>query len=485
MYISSSPRRRYARGHASRALSGLAGAEAAASGATPVTSYGAQLAQGLMSTVEGMPDAVRTKMLRAALDKIDPRLHAAAEAHAEAEAKAGVPAKVAVQRGIALAASQGLGREIVALGKGRGVAKRSQLGCIPCMALAGTPSFGTMTATTTKYEVRPGWTYVAATTAMPAHWERLRPGQTPQPGLVGTTTTTGAAGGTTVTNTSDGSAAGGKLGKADAAGSIGQNMLAIGPFTVPLSTFGAVSGTKTVGFVSVKFGAGLAGRITYHMPLPSEWQQGIIDVLAKDTGRFTSSMRASGPGTRLGALADFLPGLPAMINQDYIGLQGEKDDAKPLVKFTHPITKEKWGIYFMLGAPDLNKPWGKPDNAPYLTVGFAKINDSLWSHILDVVATVVNFVEDAAKWVGDKTCELVSSSAGKAALLAVGTAAGAYAGDPKAGLQVAAAGTAIASGICEGDQPPPGPPPPAQSSLAIPLLLLGGAGVAVFLLLRK
>ena len=106
----------------------------------------------------------------------------------------------------------------------------------------------------------------------------------------------------------------------------------------------------------------------------------------------------------------------------------------------------------------------------------------IWAGIKWVAAKVVDFVKDAAEWIKDKACDLFTSPVGQIA----GAAAGAYVGGPT-GAQAGAMGAQIAAQACSSPQPTPEtpPPPPAPSSNLMPLLLLGGAGVAAVLILGR
>ncbi len=148
-------------------LETMAGVELAMNGdRAPLTSYGLTSAKALIDTVKMMPPGIRKKQLKLALDKIDPKLYARAEADANKEAKLGVPADIALERGLAAAMAYGLAQELVDVSKGKPVGKKTQLGAACGLAMMG------------EDPVRAGYCWIPATGAVAGHWERMRAGQT-------------------------------------------------------------------------------------------------------------------------------------------------------------------------------------------------------------------------------------------------------------------------------------------------------------------
>jgi hypothetical protein len=147
----------------------------------------------------------------------------------------------------------------------------------------------------------------------------------------------------------------------------------------------------------------------------------------------------------------------------------------PFIKFDRDdIPGKKFGLYFR-ETSDGGFTLTSKEYVPGDSI-FTKI----WNGIKAVAAKVVNFVKDAANWVKDKACDLMTSSVGQVA----GAAAGAAVGGA-AGAQAGAMGAQIAGQACTA--PSTGAPPmmPPEESNITPLLLIGGAGLAAVLLLGR
>ena len=403
----------------------MAGVEISKTGKAPFTNYGMKSAAALIETVKMMPPAMRTAQLRKAMEKIDPNLYARSEKLATAESKAGVPADVALERGIAAAMSQGIASELVELGRGKKPAKKSQLGAV---------CYGCATALGATGDTKAGFCWIPATATVPGHWERMQAGQDPSTCIQtegGSLPTVRVGSGTTVAPPPETQG--------------DQKFLLIGPFMIPVS----------------------AGQWRDHRPLTGDkkaWVDANVAQAAKAGGISVAEMQ-----------------------------QGRY----PFVRFKSD-TGEPWGLYYEVksdgttlvsyhketaeGLEGLGGLWGFVKDIARRVGGAIKdVFKKIWAGIKWVAVTVVDFVKDAAEWIKDKACDLFSSPLGQVA----GAAAGASVGGA-AGAQAGAMGAQIAAQACASQEQQTAPPvtPPQEPSM-MPLLLVGGAGIAALLILGK
>jgi hypothetical protein len=447
-------------------LHGLGASEARMSGRAPLTEYANTLAYNLIDTVRMMPDAMRKKELRKALNAIDPKLYARAEKYAQEEERAGAPALVALQRGIARAAAEGLGTELVDLGKGKKPARQSQLGAA---------MYGLGAAPTIKIDmpgIKDGQCYMEIDKDLQAKgiypWKAMRWNAKLNKGE------------DFVDNT-------GRQLK-DACSSW-QGQMNVGGFIFS---------------VDPKLDTKMA-RIRWtndRGKLPDQLRQIALTALTTDCEGCASTSMVPLAGHKIGALKDFIPELRDEVNQDVVGGVQKylnKDgrtgcDAMsdvPIAYFRHPVLHEDWGLFMTLTADKPLDHFGDK-NPPYLCFQIGKIPGGFWRSFLKgltrLAIAIVHFVEDAIKWVADNTCDLLCSQYGAAAGAAAGAATGAAFGGAKGaqtGAQVGAVGAQIAAQACNcgGDAPPPAASP--QSSSVMPLLLIGGGAIAGFYYLNK
>jgi hypothetical protein len=438
-------------------------------GAPYLSSYGQTLARNLIDTVYMMPNVERVRELKKALDAIDPTLYGRAKRLAEQEAKAGVPAQVALQRGIALATSQGLSRELVELGRGALPGKQSQLGAISSGALAARAGVSS--------GVGPGQTVQIEGKAPPAGVCSVLPGDDPaKPYRVV------ISDGKDWRDKRDGDVCKGWQGQMSIAGFI----FSPDP-RIELTERARIRWYRNSGPDS----SGV---------LPGSIRELLLNDLNNDCQDCALSSMRDVNGHKIAALRDFLPELSDRYNQDFVGGVGERENIdgrtgehavtdQPILTFTHPVTGEDWGMFLVLTAP---KPLDHFDdkNVPYLLFELQKIRRSwigkLWHFIKHVVAEIVHFVKDAINWVKDQGCKLLTGAAGPLIGAAAG-AVGAAALDlpPQVGAQAGVVGQQLAADACGGDKkPPPASPPPKEPS-KLPFLLIGGAAVAALLVLKK
>lgn len=443
----------------------MAGVEQAVGGAgfAPITAYGLDAAKALIDTVKMMPPAERKRQLKLALDKIDPKLWSKAESGAEAEAKLGVPADIALERGLGAAMSYGLSAELVALAKGKRPPERSQLGaCLPCAAAM----LGDVAPT------RAGYCWVGPATG--GHWERMRTGQTtcadPQPaGVAAPTVRTGSSGGITITDSSGNVVQPFRPPTVAPTAPADQVFANIGPFLIPVT----------------------AGAWRDHRALTAEKKAYVdenIAIAAKAGGISLAEMKTG--------RYPFVKFKAGSAGQESWGLYyQEKPDGSTIVAY-HKIPADQasslGGIIGDIGG-------AIKDAAAAVGGAIWDVLKKVWKGIKWVTMKVVHFVVDAAKWVAKMTCKLVSTpgvvQGSQAVAMAapnpytVGIAAGvtvtkmicdaASSGDADAKAAAEAAAAAAAA------QAQADAEAAAKRKAMLPILLIGGAGVAAFLLLGK
>jgi hypothetical protein len=448
-------------------IEAMAGVETARTGMPVYTAYGLQVARDMIAGVISLPDAERKRVLKLAMDRIDPKLYSRAERAAQPELKAGAAPLVALERGIAQAVSHGLTEELIAVGKGKMPAKKSQLGgVIYRRGLGGLPitKYGLLTAEfqaapEQQICIRPGYTFVEATAASPAHWERLMAGRDPNSGNPGWTS--GGACAPTEIREHGGTATGpgmtpeqiaamrASMAANQAARDQPHKMLQVGPFTLPI-----------------------ARQVGIHYTLNAE-QQAFVDAGMTAIKQMLGSQWTANMGA--GMMNGSLP---------FAKFKRPADPADPYAGKT-------FGLYFKKD----------PDGKTYILykefVPGKGLLDTIVAAAKWVASAVVDVVKAVVDEVKDKTCDLMSSSVGK---IAAG-AAGAYVGGP-AGAAAAVEGAKAVEGACSspaqqlscppGQMPDPSgtqcvaiPPPSGGLGGSLPLLLLGGAGIAAFLILGK
>lgn len=440
----------------------MAGVEEKMTGEAQFTEYGVHSARALLATVKMMPPDLRVEQLRKALDKIDPKLFARAQAAADKETKVGVSADVAIERGLAAAMSVGIATELVDLGKGKAPARKSQLGvvCYGCALLGNVELRKTAVARTVlasqlqstaasgSYPTRDGFCWIPASGSVPGHWERLRAGRTScayqAPDGASVTVRRGQGGGITVTGQD------GKVVTAPPTRARPSNpqdkFLSIGPFLIPVT----------------------AGAWRDHRALAAE-KKAYVDAniaIAAKAGDVSTAEMKTGK----------YPFVKFEANGEQWGLFYQEKSGGTIIAY-HKIAKEMMGnIIGDIGG-------AIKDAAEWVGGAIASVFKKIWAGIKYVAAKVVEFVEDAVEWIKDKACDLFTSPVGQLA----GAAAGAAIGGP-AGAQAGSMGAQVAAQACTPTPDPgaAGPQLPTEQPMdLLPILLIGGAGIAAVLLLGK
>lgn len=488
--------------------------------------YGNRAATAIVKAIHAVTPAHRTAALKRALDHIDPTLYNHVDSLTKNYIRAGVPSTQALHAGISHAMSHGILKDMVKTGRGARVRKNSHLGLV---ALGASPSTTLIPSTsrTPGYAAGlpgqhrtcappAGFTWVAATPSAPnGHWEILRVGQTPAPAPVNP----------------DGSCGTVKVVVHPSTVKAGQIMM-VGSvrFAAMDVANRKTSTTQVIACDTSKVRT--IGAIYKGEMLPQEFQDHVCEILARDCHPcVVTSMEDATDGHLMGNLKAFFPNCPARVNKDFVGIN--KDADNPVTITVNPLTGESYGIYMQLRAEDPSKPTGCPSNAVSLLLTFKKNPNcgdfltvsniaevagltlatggivglvdlvrlaacDIWKYIRIVVVAIVDAVEAAVNYVGDLACQLVNSAAGQVGAVAGGAAIGAAEGGPKGaqvGATAGAVGVQVGKALCNG-QPITCPPgqysadgktcvPIQESSNLLPILLIGGVGLAAIVMINK
>lgn len=243
----------------------------------------------------------------------------------------------------------------------------------------------------------------AATSTVPAHWERLRVGET--------CSTVGQNQVTVNVHAEDASVCPPGMmclppGQYGAPDSAPYPTIEVGPFRIPAHVD--------------KFAIHWSGL------LPDDWRAFINAELAHDcSGCVSSSMRDATPGHPYGALRDFLgPEMPTQINQDFavrspygfgnayainVNVQDpskstvlrweaydqDLSDFVPIVATTHPVTGEDFGIYMWMAPRDTSRAWDSTTNPYELNLIWHKIDRHWYAQVWDFIKHIISKLEDA------------------------------------------------------------------------------------------
>lgn len=414
----------------------------------PFAAYGRRASATILAKLRSVPPGLRKGTLQKIMGAIDPTLYGKAAGYATAHERRGVPSAQALELGISRAMSEGIGNELVALGKKKVRPKaKGQVGLAAYGAravlgadLMSSPAIAQIVAVAS---TAPGtcsadgqfiWAIAADGTGF---WRKLSVGEactatsTIQPEV--STGGGGGISGTILTNKTQ--------------------MIDVGPFKVPLSAYTIMWGNR---------------------PLPQEWQDFVVAQLA------TNPDKAAGPGTMYGRLRDFIPNLPVGVNHKFVGFVADKIGEsstfadQPIVVVKRPDNGEEWGIYMQVSKVDTSKDWDSSTNPWILKLEWRPKRETLWAWIKRIVGKIVDVVADVLDAVGDVACKLIGTSG-------AGIAAAGVAASQGAPPQTGAAGVSVAQQACAGQQPPQAP---AGESM-MPLVIAGGVLGAIYLLTRR
>lgn len=425
----------------------------------PFAAYGRKSAAAILVKVRRLGVDDRKRVLKKVLDKIDPSLYGKTESYARQYQSAGVNAAQALELGLARAMSEGIGTEIVAIGKkGRRPSTKGQVG-LGCYGRTQQRGLLGLLGLGEDVPVRAGFCWVKNADGS-GYWVRepaggcasLTPETTPS-----SETRTGGGGGVTVTDTASGEVVKTKVDVAPEVPVV--PMIQVGPFLFPKE--------------------GTSASTRYHsIQLPADWQAEIKRVITPN-GNVTY---------KRSQLDKFIAvdNPESLYKNSWVGavtgqVVGDKPAWKPIAKAKHPVTGKDYGVFIALSYQDPNKNISDPTNPPVFHVYWKEVDkawyEDIWNFIKEVVAKVVDVAGDILDTVGGIACELLQSQGAAAAGAAVAAGQGA---PPQAGAQ----GVAIASASC-GTTPPPSGVVEADDSWLLPVVIGGGVIAAAILLFPK
>ncbi len=423
--------------------------------------FGDQAAMVLLSRAAQYPRAEFKARLKATLDAIDPTLWTRAAQGAAKYQAAGERPMRALHHGLADAMSTGIAREIIAAGRSRAVPPaRSLLGlgaygqaAVGASAMGALTIASNMIASLVQQASQPqpsqtgtcpagqtGYTWVAATSTVPAHWERTRAGQPAQ--FCGSMAPSGPPGGVAVSDT---------------------NVIVIGPG------------------IELPVNANRPSQVVF--PSPSTLTPEIAAWLKQMWSSGKTGANLQKPPWSVAPVAAWLQGVGIAPGEVVTGVRITGYD-NPF-KFKHPVNGEDWIMRVGLTNVSIAGMVMDPAQPVQLRIWIAPPPDrGILSKALSITSKVAKpaaiygggVISGALDIVGDLACQLVSSPNAIQTGAAVGAAAG-------AGPAVGAAGAAIASNFCSA--PPPQEMPVAESSSILPLAIAGGVVALAAVMLTK
>ncbi len=439
----------------------------------PFATYGRLSAAAILQRIKRLPLEDRKRVMIKVLDKIDGSLYGKAEAYSRRYVSEGADATTALELGLARALSEGIGNEVVQIGKsGKRPAPKGQVG-LGCYGRRALKSGLGDTVLTPILAVFPQAVQLPSATVPPApgqcvtkdgkrwvwkvaadgtgFWQVATASTVCAGEYTGTAPTTGGGGGgVTVTDPNTG-----EVVKTPVTAPPEQKvvpMIQVGPFMFPAEE------------------AAPARR--YHsIQIPADWQAEIKRVITPG-GTVTSVSRQ---------LDKFITDPPKFFNPKFIGLAAGKPTWSPIVKAKHPVSGKDYGVFLGLSYTDPTKPINDPANPPILHVYWGEIDKAwyadVWDFIKSVVAKVVDVAGEILDTVGGIACNLLQTQGAAAAGAAVAASQGA---PPAAGAQ----GVTTAAASCGSSPPPPGQDSSSDNWI-LPVAIGGGVILAAMLLLPK
>lgn len=411
--------------------------------------YGRKAARTMIAQAKRLPPQHRARAMKAAMARIDPTLQARAEKHAMIAKRSGMPASAALEHGIARAMTDGVLGELTKVGRSRRAPQPDSLlglGCSRAQALGAT---FTPVQTLSSYPPPAGMTWDATLGALVF----LAPGQKPVncPGPCGVVRASQDSGPAQTTNTTQPAP--------PRATSVQHPMLQIGPTSMVMIPADDLTAKAYV-------------RIHDPAQIPPEWKAFLRGAWSTSSGSNTlEQFDNSNPFAPFFApwLAAVGLTIPFQANRGRMFSNAAGLCCNQSFVFKHPVDGSDWGLIARLGTGFRgSQPMPDANNPVVLWLEVAKVPEPNWFQRL--VAIVVDVVGDIVDAVGDLTCDLVKTP-------------GAMQGAAKANPAAAAGVAIVASQICSA---PGGPVVPyAPRSSWLPLLLVGGLGIAVIAIARS
>ncbi len=394
-----------------------------ASGAAPmITKYGQATARGMIAQIRRLPPSQRAAGMKQAMASIDKTLQARTENYARMATTQGVSKSKALEVGLARALSEGVVGELAKLGR------RSSVSPQPSSLLG----LGLDRAQKRAQGASGNYVGLGAVAYVPKSSEPAA--YVPQ-----------ASSGTTLAT---------KIAQVKS----GAHVM-VGPFAFPNT-----GGTDGQIFRYV---------VAKPTELPAEWKTFIRDKISSKLTVLNPNNPARAtwePGVATSSPWYAALGFPPGMALPMAFFNGRNEDGykPPLALFKHPTSGNMWGVYLALSPDDQN-----PNS---LQIYFRWLPANAWyAGIVGVIAAVVGApvkgaeeVAKAVEWVGEQTCNLLSSPNAVPAAAAANPAAG--------------AGAIIAQQICGGATPPP---VIVQGSSSLIWYLLAGGGVLAAIALTQ
>jgi hypothetical protein len=454
----------------------------------PFSAYGKAVADHVVTTIKKLPAPKRSNALKQLFDRIDPRLWGRVNATATKAAKAGVPPQRALHHAIATEFHAGMVRELAQIGATKKIKTASQvgLGCFGCAAIG------------------------LGDTAVPGHWERPR-ATTPKD-QVNACGYIWVGSGAPVPPTSPGGCppvrvhASGDAGRTDLPSGDRITSLpfcgskdASGKAITPCNPNVPVGWGKAITLGPFSFAGDASTDYRYRYTDPSKVPAAITAYLNQQADAhlngpvFTTQIgkdRATATPTASAALPyDDNPthywlgfGGNYQLDPDYYSTDETKFPMQPLVQMQHPYVDKTYGLFLFMRGKDAHAD-GNGEDPPFMGVRWAPMDAAtkgLWGNIKDTISgagsDVGTWVQGAAGVIGNAACGLLQQPGAAAAAAATGP--------------LTAIGAGIAASLCNPPAPGAGgqqqPPTVNQTgSNMITFLILGGAGLAAYLITRK
>lgn len=424
--------------------------------ANPFATYGQKAASRILKHVGKVPPLARPVVLAHMLNTIDPTLHARTQQNVRVLISRGVKPQAALQQGLAHAMSTGIVGELVNVGRSRRAPQPRSLlglGCYGCQAMGATEGATFTGATlqltgTSSCPPPPGFTWNGS------NWERLRVGAIPVNGPCGAkNTTTDNRGLVWVSPDKD-------------------NQSTAFPFKASIKTDSPrpelTDGGDKADYVFTPAQAAA---------MPVSWKAWLKTMFTTpptvDHYTYHYDDTYAPPGGARAGIYDALG-----ITKGSAIYIPKHVDYNPWARVTWPTDNSQLGIYAWINASPAQGPYNiSLDRLRILISKIPTQSSSIWADLIQFfIIDGAYAISEGLKDLGNLACDTLGTP---------GAAAGAEKAAAGTGTPVgaaAAAGVAIASGLC-GNKPKPILPVAIPSIL--PLALAGAAGLVVLAIIKK